>query len=125
MRAIAVAVIVLPVSVAGLGGCISNDRVRVQSFLPGAGHTFTYSVQTNTVMTPNDDGAAEAIRRQWLAETLGAEGMCNGGYVVFGRELVVPPHRPALEFAGYKPANPNSAVDFGNTGYVVYTGSCL
>ncbi|HUC12735.1 MAG TPA: hypothetical protein VL985_20255 [Stellaceae bacterium] len=112
-------------SVAGLVGCIDNDRVRVQSFLPGPNHTFTYSVQTNTVMTPNADGASEAIRRGWLAQTLGAEGMCNGGYVIYSRQLVVPPQRSALAFAAYSPTNANSGVDFGNTGYVVYTGGCL
>jgi hypothetical protein len=123
MRAMAVACLVLPLSAAALGGC--NDRVRVESFVPGQAGSFTYSVQTNTVMTPNDDGAAEAIRREWLAQTLGSEGMCNGGYVIHQRQLVVPPQRPALTAEPYTPANANSGANFGNTGYVVYTGTCL
>ena len=125
MRALAVASLVLPLSVAWVAGCVENDRVRVQSFMPGPGGAFTYSVRTNTVLPPNDDGAAETIRRQCLAQTLGAEGMCNGGYVIYQRQLVVPPHRPALVATSYLPANANSGLDFGNTGYVVYTGSCL
>ena len=123
MRATALAPMVLALSVIALGGC--SERVRVQNFLPGAGGSFTYSVQTNTVMTPNDDGAAEVIRREWLAQTLGAERMCNGGYVIYNRQLVVPPQRPALTSAGYTPANADSAANFGNTGYVVYNGACL
>jgi hypothetical protein len=125
MRALAVAFLVFSLSIAGLSGCIDNDRVRVQSFKPGPAGSFTYSVQTNTVMTENDDGAAEVIRRQWLAQTLGAEGMCNGGYVIYRRDLVVPPQRPALAPAPFMQANANSGADFGNTGYVVYTGNCL
>jgi hypothetical protein len=123
MRATAVATVVLALSVIALAGCV--DRVRVQSFIPRAGGYFTYSVQTNTVMTANDDGAAEMIRREWLAQTLSAEGMCNGGYVIYGRQLIVPPQRPALAPAGYTPANFDSAANFGNTGYVVYNGACL
>jgi hypothetical protein len=122
-RALAVASLVLPLSAAWLGGC--SDRVRVQSFTPSPAGGFTYSVQTNTVMTPNDDGAAESIRREWLAETLGAAGMCNGGYVIYQRQLVVPPQSPALAPAPFNPANANSGADFGNTGYVVYTGNCI
>jgi hypothetical protein len=125
MRALTVASLVLPVSVAALAGCINNERVRVQSFAPGPGHTFAYSVRTNTVMPPNEDGAAEAIRRDWLAQTLSAEGMCNGGYVIYQRQLVMPPQRPALELNQVLPANADSSLDFGNTGYVVYSGSCL
>lgn len=123
MRVTVLAPVVLALSVIALGGC--SDRVRVQSFIPGAGGSFAYSVQTNTVMTPNDDGAAEVIRREWLAQTLGAEGMCNGGYVIYNRQLVVPPQRPALAPAGYTSANADSAANFGNTGYVVYNGACL
>jgi hypothetical protein len=106
--------------------CGCNDPVRVQSFVPGPGATFTYTVRTNTVITPNEDGAAEEIRRTWLAQTLGTAGMCNGGYVIYRRELVVPPERPAF---GPTPANqlsnPNPDLAFGNSGDVVYTGSCL
>lgn len=117
MRAPSIASVLLPLSLAALSGCIDNDRVRVQSFLPGPAGTFSYSAQTNTVMSANDDGAAEQIRRDWLAETLRAHGMCNGGYVIYQRELLVPPQRRAL--------GPDSDLAFGNTGDVVYTGACL
>jgi hypothetical protein len=123
MRAVAAVCLMLPFSVSALSGC--NDPVRVQSFTPGPAGGFTYSVQTNTVMTPNDDGGAEAIRREWLAQTLGAAGMCNGGYVIYRRNLVAPPQRPALAPQPFTQANAYSGLDFANTGYVVYTGSCL
>ena len=61
MRAPSIASVLLPLSFAALSGCIDNDRVRVQSFLPGPEGTFSYSAQTNTVMSANDDGAAEQI----------------------------------------------------------------
>ena len=121
MRAFAAS---LALSMIALSGC--NDPVRVQSFIPGPAGTFTYSARTNTVMSANDDGTAEEIRRTWLAQTLGAAGMCNGGYIIYRRELVVPPQRPAF---GPTPANQPPSSDaglaFGNSGDVVYTGSCL
>ena len=93
----------------GLAGCIiDNDRVRVDNFTPDTPATFTYSAQTNTVMTANDDGAAEQIRRDWLAETLTANGMCGAGYVIETRRFVQPWEGP-----------------FGNGGDIVYTGRCL
>ena len=47
-----------------LAGCIiDNDPVRVESFTADTPATFTYGAQTNTVMTANDDGEAERIRR--------------------------------------------------------------
>ncbi len=113
-------------SLALASGCSEGDRARVQSFLPGPGGSFMYSARTNTVMTANDDGAAEKIRRGWLAETLGAHGMCNAGYVIYQRRLVVAPQRPAL--APAPPnflANADPDLSFGNTGDVVYTGACL
>ncbi len=125
MRPRSLASVLLPLAFAALSGCIDNDRVRVQSFLPGPAGTFTYSARTNTVMSANDDGAAEQIRRGWLADTLRANGMCNGGYVIYQRELVVPPQRPALGPAAPTPQNPYPSLAFGNTGDVVYTGACL
>ena len=92
-----------------LAGCIiDSDRVRVDSFTPDTPATFTYSAQTNTVMTANDDGAAEQIRRDWLAETLTANGLCGAGYVIETRRFVQPGEGP-----------------FGNGGDIVYTGRCL
>ena len=103
MRALVLACLVL------LAGCIiDNDPVRVESFTADTPATFTYGAQTNTVMTANDDGAAERIRRDWLAEALNANAMCAAGYVVETRRLVQP-----------------SDGLFGNGGDVVYTGRCL
>ncbi len=126
MRALVVACLVSSVSLVLLGGC--NDKVRVQSFTAGPNGTFTYSAGTNAVMTANNDGAAEEIRRDWLAETLEAQGMCRGGYVVYQRNLVIPPQATAL--AGtpgsvIPPVAPSAPAYFGNGGDVVYTGSCL
>ena len=93
----------------GVAGCIiDNDQVRVDSFTADTPTTFTYSAHTNTVMTENDDGAAEQIRRDWLAEALTANGMCGTGYVIETRRFEQPWEGP-----------------FGNGGDIVYTGRCL
>ncbi len=89
-----------------LGGC--NDQVRVVSFTADPAGTFVFTAQTNTVMTANDDGEAEQIRRDWLAEELSAHGMCSAGYVVEIRRLVEPPDAPST-----------------NAHDVVYSGRCL
>ena len=56
------------------GYIIDNDPVRVENFTADTPATFTYDAWTNTVMTANDDGAAEenptrlarrGARRQW------------------------------------------------------------
>jgi hypothetical protein len=128
MRVPTLACLVSFVSIASLGGCIDNDEVRVQSFSAGANGSFTYSTHTNTVMTPNDDGAAERIRRVWLAQSLEAQGVCRGGYVVYQRRLVVPPQAAALAGTpgSVVPAvAPSAPAYFGNGGDVVYSGSCL
>jgi hypothetical protein len=92
-----------------LAGCIiDNDRVRVDNFTADTPATFTYDAWTNTVMTANDDGEAEQIRRDWLAEALTANGMCAAGYVVETRRFEQPWEGP-----------------FGNGGDIVYTGRCL
>jgi len=92
-----------------LCGCIiDNDRLRVVSFSTEQAGTFVFAAQTNTMMTPNDDGEAERIRRDWLAEELGAHGMCGAGYVVEIRRLVEPPDAPS-----------------SNAHDVVYSGRCL
>jgi len=78
-----------------LGGCIiDNDHVRVENLVADSPNTFVFTSRTNTVMTENDDGEAERIRRDWLAEELVARGMCSGGYVVETRQLVEPPAPP-------------------------------
>lgn len=89
-----------------LAGC--SDNVRVESFSADSPGTFTWGAQTNTVMTANDDGAAERLRRDWLAEALSAHAMCEAGYVVETRRFVQPSDGP-----------------FANGGDIVYTGRCL
>ena len=92
-----------------LAGCIiDNDRVRVESFAADTPVTFTFGVATNTVMTANDDGEAERIRRDCLAEELNVHAMCGAGYVIQTRRFAQP-------WDGL----------FGNGGDVVYTGRCL
>src|SRR5215813_12706574 len=82
-----------------LAGCIiDNHPVRVENFTADTPVTFTYDTWTNTMMTVNDDGAAEQIRRDWLAEVLTAHGMCAAGYAVeTGRLLTSSGRVPALE----------------------------
>jgi len=92
-----------------LAGCIiDNDPVRVENFTADTPATFTYDAWTNTVMTANDDGAAEQIRRDWLAEALTAHGMCAAGYVVETRRFEQSWEGP-----------------FGTGGDIVYSGRCL
>jgi len=92
-----------------LSGCIiDNDPVRVESFTSDPAGTFIFTAQTNTVMTANDDGEAEQIRRDWLAEELSAHGMCGAGYVVETRRLLEPAEAP-----------------LSNAHEVVYMGRCL
>lgn len=102
MRALALAASCLAL----LAGC--SDPVRVVSLTPGPAGTFVFAAQTNTVMTANDDGAAELIRRGWLAEELAANGMCDTGYVVQTRRLA--------QLAARPPTNSHD---------IVYTGRCL
>src|SRR5438046_1946880 len=92
-----------------LGGCIiDNDRVRVVSFAADPVGTFVFTAQTNTVMTENDDGEAEQLRRDWLADELNARGMCAAGYFIETRRLFEPADAPST-----------------NARDVVYAGRCL
>jgi hypothetical protein len=104
MRALA---LVLALATIPLGGC-ANESVRVVNLVPGAGGTFTFNAQTDTVMTENDDGAAERIRRVWLADALTAGGICRTGYVVDSRRFVQP-----------------GGGLFANGGDIIYFGRCL
>ena len=103
MRALA---LILAVAAVPLVGC-AND-VRVVNLTPGAGGNFTFSARTNSVMTENDDGAAERIRRDWLADALTAGGVCRLGYVVDSRRLVQ-----------------SGSGLFANGGDIVFAGRCL
>ena len=101
--------VLLLASLLALAGCAGfTDRSRVDSMTRLPDGSFAYSVHTNTVMPPNDDSAAERIRREWLAGTLGFNHMCPNGYLVESRGYVVDARGP-----------------FGNGGDIVYKGRCL
>jgi hypothetical protein len=89
-----------------LCGCVGT--ARHEAFTATGPDSFLYSARTNTVMTENDDGAAERLRRRWIADALQVHGMCGDGYLVDVRSFV-----------------PNVAGPFGNGGEIVYKGRCL
>jgi len=93
------------VCLVSLGGCV--DRVRSEGFAAASPATFVYTARSSTLMTANDDGVAERLRRDWLADALKAHNMCANGYVVDTRRLVPYP-------------GPRS-----NDGDIVYSGRCL
>jgi hypothetical protein len=82
--------------------------VQVSELMPGPGGSFTFSAHTNTVMTENDDGAAEQIRRLWLSQSLAQTATCHAGYAIDSRRFIQPP-------TGL----------FANGGDIVYAGHCL
>jgi hypothetical protein len=104
MRAFVLATALL--SLLSLGACVWSDRV--EGFTPTSPAAFLYSVRTSTVLTENDDGAAERLRRDWLADAVQAHAMCPDGYVVDTRQF-----------------RPNVDGRFGNGGDILYTGRCL
>ncbi len=57
-------------------------------------------------MTENDDGTAERLRRDWIADALQEHAMCPDGYVVDTRHYV-----------------PDANGPFGNGGEILYTGT--
>ena len=89
-----------------LTGCLGS--VRQEGFSATGPLAFLYSAHTSTVMTANDDGTAERMRRDWLADALKAHAMCPDGYVVDTRRFV-----------------PDSIGYFGNGGDILYAGRCL
>jgi hypothetical protein len=89
-----------------LVGCVGS--ARVEGFGATGPASFLYSARTNTVMTENDDGTAERLRRDWLADALQAHTMCPDGYVVDTRHYV-----------------PDVDGPFGNGGEIRYAGRCL
>ena len=68
MRALALLCLV------SLAGCVGS--ARHEGFTPTGPALFLYSAQTNTVMTANDDGVAERLRRDWIADAVQAHAMC-------------------------------------------------
>jgi hypothetical protein len=89
-----------------LAGCVGS--ARIEGFAANGPGSFLYSARTNTVMTENDDGVAERLRRDWIADALQAHAMCPDGYVVDRRHYV-----------------PDVDGPFGNGGEILYTGRCL
>jgi hypothetical protein len=93
-----------------LAACVGTDRH--EGFTATGPDSFLYSARTSTVMTANDDGVAERIRRDWLAHALKEHAMCADGFVVDTRRLV--------------PGPPTEAgPQFSNGGDIVYTGRCV
>ncbi|HZK91208.1 MAG TPA: hypothetical protein VFC56_13765 [Stellaceae bacterium] len=92
-----------------LAGCVGSDRH--EGFTATGPGSFLYSAHTSTMMTANDDGAAERIRQGWLVDALRAHAMCTNGYVVDTRRLV--------------PGSPSQAgPQFSNGGDILYSGRC-
>ena len=89
-----------------LVGCVGS--ARVEGFAASGPGSFLYSAHTNTVMTANDDGTAERLRRGWIADALKVHAMCADGYVIDTRRLV-----------------PETDGPFGNGGEILYVGRCL
>jgi hypothetical protein len=89
-----------------LVGCVGSTRE--EGFTATGPKSFLYSAHTNTVMTENDDGSAERLRREWIADALGVHSMCPTGYVIDTRRFV-----------------PDSIGLFGNGGDILYSGRCL
>jgi len=92
--------------VAALAGCVGT--ARKEGFATTSPTSFLYSAHTNTVMTANDDGVAERIRRDWIADAVKTNSLCANGYVVDSRHFV-----------------PEADGPFGNGGDIVYAGHCL
>ena len=89
-----------------LAGCLGS--VRNEGFSATGSTTFLYSAHTNTVLTANDDGAAERLRRDWIADALKAHAMCAAGYLLDTRRFV-----------------PDAIGPYGNGGEILYKGRCL
>ena len=89
-----------------LAGCVGS--VREEGFDALGPSAFLYSAHTSTLMTENDDGAAERLRRDWIADALREHSMCPVGYVVDTRRFV-----------------PDAAGLFANGGNILYSGRCL
>ena len=82
MRALALLCLV------SLAGCVGS--AREEGFTATGPAAFLYSARTNTVMTENDDGVAERLRRDWIADALQAHAMCTEGYVIDTRRGLFP-----------------------------------
>ena len=94
------------ICVLSLGGCVWS--ARNEGFTATTPHSFLYSAHTNTVMTENDDGVAERLRRDWIADAVQVHRMCPAGYVIDSRRFV-----------------PDGGGPFTNGGNILYEGRCL
>jgi hypothetical protein len=92
--------------VLSLIGCTGS--VHEEGFSATALDAFLYSAHSNTVMTENDDGVAERMRRDWIAIALAEHAMCARGYIIDTRRFV-----------------PDVVGPFGNGGDILYAGRCL
>jgi hypothetical protein len=92
--------------VVSLIGCTGS--VHQEGFSATAPDAFLYSAHSNTVMTENDDGVAERMRRDWIAIALAEHAMCARGYIIDTRRFV-----------------PDVVGPFGNGGDILYAGRCL
>ena len=84
-------------------GC--RGTTRYEGIAASGPAAFLYSAHTNTVMTENDDGEAERLRRDWIVDALKFHGMCPDGYVIDTRRFV-----------------PDAVGPFGNGGEILYSG---
>lgn len=91
--------------VLALAGC---GTARNEAFTATSPTAFLYSAHSNTVMSENDDGVAERLRREWLADAVQTHGMCPTGYAVDTRRFM-----------------PDAEGRFGNGGNILYSGRCL
>ena len=89
-----------------LAGCVGS--ARVEGFAAAGPDAFLYSAHTNTVMTANDDGVAERLRRDWIADAVRYHAMCPVGYVIDTRRFV-----------------PDTPGPLGSGGDILYSGRCL
>ena len=89
-----------------LTACLGS--VHQEGFAATGPASFLYSAHTNTLMTENDDGVAERLRRDWIADAVQAHAMCADGYVIDTRRFV-----------------PEAIGPFGNGGDILYAGRCL
>ena len=89
-----------------LTACLGS--VHQEGFAATGPVSFLYSAHTNTVMTANDDGTAERLRRDWIVDALKVHGMCPAGYAIETRRLV-----------------PDAIGPFGNGGDILYRGRCI
>ena len=91
------------VGAGALAGCA--QQARVEGFTATGPRSFLYEANTNTVMPPNDDGAAERLRRSWIADAVMVNALCMQGYVIDTRSYLPDP--------------------IGNGGAIRYAGRCL